>query len=113
MHHHYEDIRSLTDAEPAWFDEHAVPRYCEFGTDRLANIYAEEACLALIRCQNCGRKFRVAFSWDPMRGVEALAWHRDGPAFNEAEADRIVESTRLSTAVRGRTLHYGDPPNVS
>lgn len=62
MHHHYEDILSLTDEEPKWFDENAVPRFCEFSPAQVANIYADVVVLLEIKCQACGRPFKVAHS---------------------------------------------------
>lgn len=96
MHHHYEDIRLVMSSlgqEPKWFDEHAVPRYCEFSPDQAANIYADEVALVLITCQACGREFRVCFSLSDM--------------------DRIIrERGSLADEIRTKELHYGDPPNV-
>ena len=93
MNHHYNDIRRLIDEEPEWFDECAVPRYCTRAPSLCANIYADEVAFVEIRCQNCGHKFIVAFSWgmsDEVRGHQALSV--------------IVED--------GGDLHYGDPPNI-
>jgi hypothetical protein len=88
VHAHYDDIISRIDIEPIWFDEHAVPRYCEFAPERSASIYVSEVALAEITCQGCGRLFRVAFS-------------------------RVnVQSGTVAEAIRTKTLHYGDPPNV-
>lgn len=64
MNEHYKDIRSRLAEPPKWFDEHAVPRYCPFRPTRTANIYCDEAVLAVITCQGCGTPFRVAFSQD-------------------------------------------------
>lgn len=92
MHNDYSDIRDRIQEQPKWFDECAVPRYCDFAPRETANIYAEQRVLAEVDCQNCGRMFRVAFSWgvlDGCRGVPSL------------EQD-----------IRDRALHYGDPPNI-
>jgi len=48
MNTYYGDILELTDKQPQWFDENAVPRFCTFSTQKLAYIYAKEAALALI-----------------------------------------------------------------
>jgi hypothetical protein len=80
----YDDILSRIAEEPVWFDEHAVPRYCKFAPDNLANIYAGEAALAEVTCQVCKRLFRVAFS----------------------------RSGTIADAIRSRTLHFGEHPNV-
>jgi len=91
MNHSYTDIRDRL-GEPVWWDEYAVPRYCEFVPDKTANIYSHEAVLLLVRCQNCGEQFRVAMSWCSMEQVKG--W----PAL----ADRIADGS----------IHYGDPPNA-
>lgn len=88
MYQDYSDIRSLINREPTWFDESSVPRYCNFHPDRVANIYAVEVALAEVSCQGCGKTFLVAFS-----GVDAT--------------EMVV-----SKAIRSKSLHYGDPPNV-
>lgn len=62
MHHCYDDILSRIPEEPIWFDEHAVPRYCEFDPKRVANAYADEVALVEVTCQSCGRLFHVAFA---------------------------------------------------
>jgi hypothetical protein len=84
----YDDILLRIAEEPTWFDEYAVPRYCKFGPDMIANIYAREATLAEVSCQACKRVFRVAFS----------------------ELDR--QEGTIADAIRSRTLHFGDPPNA-
>ena len=67
-----------------------MPRFCEFSPDKLANIYASEAVLLLISCQlGPHHHFQVAMS-------------RVLPA----EAD-------FATEIRGKKIHYGDPPVVA
>jgi hypothetical protein len=92
MHRDYEDIRSRIAEPPQWFDENAVPRYCPFAPQHVANLYACEVVLAEIACQACGRLFHVAFSMDLME---------------QTRTERTLEDL-----IRGRHLHYGDPPNV-
>lgn len=93
MNHHYADIKDRIAEEPKWWDEHAVPRYGDFSPEMTANIYAKEAALVFIECQNCGTGFRVCFSSDGM----VLTY--DG-----LKQDRLSE--------RVADLHYGDPPNM-
>jgi hypothetical protein len=88
MHTDYADIRGRIQTEPLWFDEVAVPRYCPFAPDAMANIYAREAVLVLAVCQTCLRHFQLAIS-------------RPSP-----------DAKDLATAIHHRRLHYGDPPNV-
>ncbi len=87
MKNSYDDIRAAA-GEPLWWDENGVPRYAEFSTDHLANIYAHEAALAEITCQGCGKPFQVAFS--------------------RSSLDR---KRSLREEIETKELHYGDPPN--
>lgn len=82
----YGDILSRIDETPLWFDECAVPRFEPFTPDMLANIYASETVLMLIRCQACRAEFHVALS---ARGNGALA-----------------------AKIQDNTIHFGDPPNT-
>ncbi|MEY9533063.1 hypothetical protein [Sinorhizobium fredii] len=84
----YDDILSRIDIPPIWFDENAVPRYCEFAPSEAASIYVSEVALAEITCQGCGHLFRVAFSYVNMG------------------------SKSIAEAIRAKTLDYGDPPNI-
>ena len=91
MNHHYQDITDKLGA-PKWWDENAVPRYCEFHPDARARVYANEVVFIEIHCQNCGTPFYVAMS----RGkLDILIGNR------QSLADEIVK----------RTIHFGDPPN--
>lgn len=99
MHHNYSDIRNLTKASPKWHDEHGVPRYCDFHPDKVANIYAAEAALVLIKCQACRTKFYVAFS---EQNLKHKLW-------DDGQRKRVAF---LSDLISERTLHYGDPPNT-
>ena len=92
MHNSYADIRDRIAEAPRWWDEFGVPRYVEFAPSEVADIYATEAALLLIRCQNCRTPFRVANSW---------AWN-------------LQETPRLSdTSVDGLpNVGWGDPPNA-
>ncbi|MDQ3933411.1 MAG: hypothetical protein M3340_02130 [Actinomycetota bacterium] len=87
MNHSYADIREKL-GEPQWWDENAVPRYCDFAPERCANIYALEAVLLEIACQDCGTPFLVAIS--------------------RAEGAGMT----LEQAVVASEIHYGDPPNA-
>ncbi len=98
MHHDYKDIRDKIPEEPQWFDENAVPRYCAFAPTEVADIYAREAALVLIRCQDCQHPFKVAFVHNRMNDVMR----------HMAKMEPIT----LADLIRGKTLHYGDPPNI-
>lgn len=85
MNNEYRDIRDRIAEPPKWWDEFAVPRYCEFAPRHAANIYAREAALIATECQACRTPFLVCLTAG--RG-------------------------RIAAAVKDRSLHYGDPPNV-
>lgn len=93
MNHHYKDITEKIAGDPLWWDESAVPRYCEFGPEHTANIYATEAALVTIACQNCKYVFRVCFSW--------------------SKTDEFIHgiSSLSGQIAAGEGLEYGDPPN--
>lgn len=93
MNCHYKDILDRL-GPPLWWDEVAAPRYCNFSPDKLANIYADEAALLIVACQNCRRRFKVAISTSQ---IERLI--HNGPL--------------LSELIQRNVLHYGDPPNVA
>lgn len=99
MHNPYADIRSRISEPPAWFDENGVPRYGPFEVSCLADIYADEAALVLIRCQGCQTPFNVAFSRHT--ATEDYRAKVAGVA-PRSLADRIIDGS----------LHYGDPPNI-
>lgn len=94
MHTFYEDILSRIGEDPKWFDEAAVPRFCDFSPREVADIYADEVALVGIACQSCQHKFRVAFSRGPV--------------------DEMLKpgSRSIADAIRANTIHYGDPPNI-
>jgi hypothetical protein len=89
MHNFYHEIIASM-GEPIWWDEVGVPRYCEFGPMETNNIYAYQVALIEIACQDCGKKFKVAMSWHPF--------------------DNFPELKKL---VMDKSIHYGDPPNIS
>lgn len=85
----YSDLLALSSDYPSWFDEFAVPRFCPFEPDMIANIYAKECCLYLIECQACKHEFKVAASWHVLDGFPLL-----------------------SEQINTNNLHFGDPPNI-
>lgn len=88
----YSDIRDRISEQPKWWDERGVPRYCDFSPREVADIYSLQVALVSIECQSCGREFKVAFSSNVF--------------------DQLLGRATLEEAVRARTLHYGDPPNI-
>lgn len=101
MHHHYQDIRDRIAEPPRWWDENAVPRYCEFEPDETADIYADEVALVEIGCQGCGTRFLVTFSES-----------KGGRMIWAARLGKNELGPSLADRVRDRSLHYGDPPNA-
>lgn len=98
MNHDYIDIRSRISEPPQWFDENAVPRYCKFSPEELANIYAHECALVEIACQGCQTRFHVAFSRSQMDdAIDRIDWRNP---------------KTLAALVMDKTIHYGDPPNT-
>ena len=89
MHTSYKDITDKLGI-PLWWDENAVPRYCEFSPKEIANIYAGECVLLLIECQGCGYKFKVAVSSSTMQ--------------------KMIRHTE--TLADTPYIAYGDPPNI-
>jgi hypothetical protein len=86
----YSDILDLAPTRPLWWDEQAVPRFCQFAPDKVSNFYAREAALLLVRCQF-------------------------GPAhcFVVAVSVPQQEGTTLADEIRAGTIHYGDPPRIA
>lgn len=95
MNHHYKDIRDKL-GEPSWWDEVAVPRYCDFSPLRSHDTYADEVVLLEIECQNCARPFKVCKS---SSAVERL---NSGYGL----AGMLYDDITLGC------IEYGDPPNV-
>lgn len=98
MHQYYKDILEHVSEPPRWFDENAVPRFCEFLPKEAAHIYASEVTLLLIECQACATRFKVALSELNLRDV---LWD---------SSKRKVKN--ISDLIADRSIHYGDPPNV-
>lgn len=89
MHNSYKDITEKIAEPPKWYDEHGVPRYCEFHPEHCANIYANESVLLDISCQGCGEHFSVAMSWSNHMKRQSPSYYLKA----------------------GNGLHWGDPPN--
>jgi hypothetical protein len=110
VYRYYEDIIERINEPPRWFDERAVPRYCDFSPDQIANIYARECALILVACQNCGRRFRKAVSHDPWEALSVVTLVTGAPPADSA-IDRWRASFRRALERRQITYH-GNPPNM-
>lgn len=97
MHHHYNDIISRIQEKPEWWDENGVPRYGKFSPDAIPDIYADEAVLLKIRCQQCHTLFDVSLSSSIYRRI--VPGGTDG---------KVSTRPKLSEY---EYLGYGDPPN--
>jgi len=96
MHSSFDDLIALSKDPPKWWDEHGIPRFCEFHPDVISSFYAHEVALLQIECQNCGHEFVVCVAQD---GSDLASFHLVGR-----------EPVRLSEAIQ--QIHYGDPPNI-
>lgn len=95
----YEDITKRL-GEPIWYDEHGCPRYDSFKPD-MCGVYDNQVVLLEIRCQNCGRLFKVSSSWDRGRVILNMAIH--------GKCEEVIEP--LPKRDGWGKYHYGDPPN--
>lgn len=93
MNHYYADILERIPEPPQWWDEKAVPRFCAFHPSHVADFYADEAALLLIRCRDCETTFKVAMS----RGTMDRHLHH---------------MPFLANDIKERRITYGDPPNA-
>ena len=86
----YDDVKLLF-GKPRWYDEHGVPRYCDFHPDK-CGVYNVYVALCLIGCQSCKKTFLVAVE----RDSEKSMWGHP---------------IELPTPTSVRSFHYGDPPH--
>lgn len=122
MHQYYHDILKATEKKPLWWQEGGVPRFEQFNPNSLPDIYADEAVLAEIECQNCGEKYLVCFtSSDTSRFDEYVKRIGINVMYNltkgiETDLEALSEKHKtekyhLSVKIKEKTLHYGDPPD--
>lgn len=94
----YQDILERIPEKPKWWDEHGVPRYCDFSPEAIVG-YAKACCLFLVTCQRCGEEFHVSAYEHQYDGVNASGTPmKPGPS--------------LAELIEKHELHYGDPPMV-
>jgi hypothetical protein len=98
MNRCYSDILDRIKEEPKWFDENAVPRYCNINVNDVADIYAYEVLFAKIACQACQHEFVVAFSCGRYNPDTYLT-------------PKVIQY--LSDPDEFGPLLYGDPPNIN
>jgi hypothetical protein len=89
MNRRYEDLLSMTDEKPSFFQRDGVPRWERFEPGRSNGVYAVEVAIMEIACQGCDDRFHVMM-----------------------ERDSHEDRKTLGERIAGKTIHYGDPPNV-
>lgn len=89
----YSDILKRL-GEPLWWDENGVPRYEPFSPE-LCRPYTKYVALLLISCQDCGRRYKVAVSYNDMR---------------ISEIEQLGYKFELPTKESPGFFEYGDPP---
>jgi len=87
----YDDIVSRIADPILWYDEHGVPRYVPFAPHLKSDIYAQEAALVEVVCQECRRSFFVCCS--------------------RAKDDNGRPSTVAERIRANDEMLYGDPPS--
>jgi hypothetical protein len=115
MNHHYNDITSRIAESPKWYDENAVPRYCDFSPREVADIYCDEVALVEISCQACGTHFLVAFSSDYSHYAyrQYDRFFKYGLSKEEIDAKmKALDRHPLAKSIQNKSIHYGDPPNT-
>lgn len=94
MKHYLADIIERISDPILWWDEGAIPRYCEFHPSQISDIYSDEVALLLIACQYCGTEFKVVLS--------------------RSTFDRhINHMSFLANDIKNNRITYGDPPNIN
>lgn len=58
----YDDIVSISEHAPLWWDENGVPRYAEFSPTMCADPDARQAALLQVACPRCRRLCLVSVS---------------------------------------------------
>jgi hypothetical protein len=110
MHQHYKDILDRIDEAPTWFDDYGVPRFGDFSPSRLGNIYAYEAALAEVPCQQCGRMFKVVLTEAFTSKCSGLSDEIRLRRADDSESDELLgrlEPDAVVTKQRLRRGHVG------
>lgn len=108
MNQHFRDLLDLSDTPPTFWEKGGVPRFAPFEPEVVSDIYADEVALVEIACQCCDTRFKVAFtSSRSSRTYAAMRALAQGEDLHEA-----AEAHRIENMIRGKGLHYGDPPNI-
>ena len=98
MKHHFNfliDAMGREENPPRWWEETGYPRWVKYHPGETSNVYADEAVLLDIACQNCDERFLVSLT--------------------SSMASSLFESghrKNIETLILEGLLHYGDPPNI-
>lgn len=84
----YKDITSRL-GQPLWYDRHGVPRYDPFHPD-MCDVYANYVAYMEIRCQACGKCFKVAV--------------------DRSKYDWLERQVEFPSSDSEGDFYYGDPP---
>ena len=117
MHGKYEDLIHVGKVagfdQPKWYDSGGVPRYCDFSPHVQGDIYADVCIFYEIRCQACGKTFRVCKS---LQAIQML-WSENTPFSKfckkeEGSSRRMLLPyfRQMNKEEMANLLHYGDPP---
>lgn len=119
----YDDLFTLAQREPLWWDECRVPRFSPFSPGDVNNIYADEVALCEVACQECNRKFLVAEESDDSTAYDAalqyisacmLCDKTTSTISKEDFNKQVVENARTRSLSKrfenGWIITGGDPP---
>ena len=88
MNRRYDDLLSMSDRKPSFFQAGGVPRWSDFRAGESTDKYAHDCAIVEIACQLCDMRFHVLME--------------------STSRDRKT----IAEAIRGNALYYRDPPNV-
>lgn len=116
MNASYKDITERLGL-PLWYDALGYPRYCEFSPKQTSNIYSNLVFLTEIACQECGKRFDVASSFDVWDVRSSLLQGKFDEIFKQLEPKEQIYNNYWVKVLEGLSkdefialLHYGDPP---
>lgn len=94
----YTDIISKL-GTPVWFTQDGYPRYCEYHPSE-CGIYHKFSALILVKCQSCGRDFKIGTISDYYK------------IYLLKRAGQISDDMSELKKVRYALEYCGDPPNI-
>ncbi|BCV23312.1 hypothetical protein kuro4_00850 [Gelria sp. Kuro-4] len=84
----YSDITKRL-GPPLWWDEYGVPRYDPFKPS-MCDVYVKKVALLIVKCQECGREFKVAVStafsfYEPTPNKYSWCFYGDPPRHDDKD----------------------------